>query len=184
MTGGAAGGGEGDGSPVSSLQELLLVGTWPAGWDVSTQLLIAFVCARCGWPGGMCGGRGPFKTPSREEYWSESLLWAVFPYKGLFLPLVLNRIAFSGRPCGPAHSASYYVRPARGEVPPPDGLPPRRSASRLAPPWPGGPRFARRCAPRPRWSRLPGGGGRGASDLRPARTRGPSAGLGSTAGTG
>jgi hypothetical protein len=35
----------------------------------------------------------------------------------------------------------------------------RRSASRLAPPGPGGPRFTRPCAPLPRWSRLPGGRG-------------------------
>jgi hypothetical protein len=38
-------------------------------------------------------------------------------------------------------------------------LPPLSCASRLAPSGPSGPRFARRCAPQPRWSLLSRGGG-------------------------
>ncbi len=62
----------------------------------------------------------------------------------------------------------------RGRAAPGRLLPPQRSASRLAPPGPGGPRFTRRYAPRPRWSRLLGGGGRRSRDLSPACTQGPS----------
>ncbi len=60
---------------------------------------------------------------------------------------------------------------------------PWRSATRFAPPGPGGPRFARRCA-----QQLPGHccleeRGCGARDLCPARPSGPLAGLWSTANT-
>ncbi len=98
-------------------------------------------------PAGCRGVRsGDRQAPWREEYWSESLQWAVsvlravwavsgvksigvkshhgpcssFRTKCCFVLQYLwnvDGMAFSGRPCGPAHSASYYVRPARGDVP-------------------------------------------------------------------
>jgi hypothetical protein len=62
---------------------------------------------------------------------------------------LIPRRTTCARPEG--HTAQGLASPGRL-------LLPRRSATRLAPPGPGGPRFARRCAQRPRWSRLPGGG--------------------------
>ena len=84
--------------------------------------------------------------------------------------------AFLGRPCGPANSASYYVRPARGDVPPPVGCF-RPGALRVVSPRPGpaGPGSLDAVRRDLAGHGCLEEGGRGARDLRSACTRGPSA---------
>ena len=73
--------------------------------------------------------------------------------ESLYLRYV-NGMAFFGRPCGPAHSAPYYVRTAPGDVPPPGPLlrPGAQQAASLPGPAGSGPLDDR--SPRPRRSRL------------------------------
>jgi hypothetical protein len=97
-----------------------------------------------------------------EEHWSGVSPWAVFKfqYQALFCTsgTSMRRLSRAGHAGRLTPRRTTCALPG-GRTSPCRLLLPRRSASRLGPPGPGGPRFARRCSQRPRWSRLSGVGG-------------------------